>query len=35
MEFKNIFVTVGTTKFKKLIDKIQDQSLIDVSRSDA
>ena len=30
MELKHIFVTVGTTKFKKLIDKLQKQSLIDV-----
>lgn len=31
MELNHIFVTVGTTKFKKLIDKLQDQSLVDVS----
>lgn len=30
MEFKNIFVTVGTTKFKKLINKLQDKNVIDL-----
>lgn len=33
MELKHIFITVGTTKFKKLIDKLQEKSLVDVSFS--
>ena len=35
MNFNNLFVTVGTTKFKKLIDKFQDKDTIDVSVYDA
>lgn len=30
-KINNVFVTVGTTKFNKLIDKLQEKNVVEVS----